>query len=168
MKTLNCLCLLIFFCSSGILYGQDHSLTTKKNVVQKAHDRKVQVEEFINTDKSIFKAMIYTVDKRAVVGRTHHWFFKLADQNGQALNYANIQVKGYLKADPKIKFTYQGGVFPMCNEGKYIIGFVKVHQSGTWVLEATIDNFGATDQLVYEIEIPDQDSRPSADLQINP
>lgn len=47
-----------------------------------------------------------------------------------------------------------GPVFKLCSGGKYIIGFVKVKESGVWVLNASIDNF----TFIYEIEISENHS----------
>ena len=47
-------------------------------------------------------------------------------------------------------------VFKLCSEGKYIIGFVKVKNNGTWVLNATIDDFGKKDSFTYEIKIGEE------------
>ncbi len=133
-------------------FGQS-TFKHKNKVLQKAHDKKIKTHEFVKTDDNHFNVSIYTVDEKAVTGKTHHWFFKLADEKEAPLNYAKIKLTGYLKADPSIKFNYMNPVFPLCSEGKYIIGFVKVKQSGIWVLEASVDNFGKKDMITYEIEI---------------
>jgi len=135
--------------------GQEKTEYSSKNpILQKAHDRKIKAEEFSKTNKEHFLVKIYTTDKKAKVGKTHHWFFKLADTGMKPLNYAKIKVTGYLKSDPSVKFNYMEPVFPMCSEGKYIIGFAKVEHTGPWVLEASVQNFGTTDEITYEIELP--------------
>lgn len=132
--------------------GQSQSELKKKTVLEKAHDRKVQQEEFVKTDQKLFNIRIYSVNKVAI-NRQHHWFLKVADLEGHPINYANVKLTGHLKNNPAIKFNYMGPVFKLCSEGKYIIGFVKVKDSGTWILNATIDNFGQKDSFTYEIEI---------------
>ncbi len=126
----------------------------RKTVLDRAHDRKIKTEEFVTTNKKQFYAKVYSVDKVAT-HRTHHWFLKLADLEGNPLNYAEVTLKGYYKNDPSIAFTYGKTVFNLCSEGKYIIGFVKVKHAGTWVLEASIKNGQKRDTLIYEIEIGD-------------
>ncbi len=142
----------VFVSMSSTLFAQDVSAKTK-TVFEKAHDRKICSEEFVQTDNEVFKIKIYNIEK-AEVNRTHHWFLKLADLEEQPLNFARVKLHGYLKSDPNVKFNYMG-MNRLCTEGKYLIGFVKVKQSGVWVLEATVDNFGQSDSFTYEIEIPD-------------
>jgi len=147
---------LIFFivtAMTSLSYAQNDN-SKKKTVFEKAHDRKVTTEEFVLTDNEVFKIKIYNIEK-AEVNRTHHWFLKLADLDEQPLNFARVKLTGYLKSDPETKFNYMG-MNRLCKEGKYLIGFVKVKQSGTWILEASVDNFGITDTFRYEIAIPDQ------------
>ncbi len=152
---LFCLICIVTF-PSNLLFAQSNS-KSKKTVFQKAHDRKIVEEEFRKTDAKKFQVKVYTVDDKAVTGRTHHWFLKLADNDGKPLNFARTKLDGYLKSDPKVKFNYDGVVFSLCSEGKYIIGFVKVQHSGIWVLEASIDNFGKKDTFEWEIEIKDKE-----------
>ena len=145
--------LFLLILSASTLIGQSN-LGKPKTILDKAHDRKISTEEFAKSDEQLFQYKIYTVDK-AVINKTHHWFIKLADLEGKPLNFSRVDLtKAYLKTDPKVKFTYGNAVFPLCSEGKYIIGFVKVKHSGTWVLEMAIDNFGKKDTLTYEIFIP--------------
>jgi len=155
MKFITTISFILFCLSlSPASFGQP-DFKHKNKVLQNAHDKKIKKHEFVKTDQHHFKVNIYTVDEKAVTGKTHHWFFKLADEKEAPLNYAKIKLSGYWKADPSVKFNYMNPVFPLCSEGKYIIGFVKVKQSGTWVLEATINNFGKEDTITYEIEIND-------------
>ena len=132
--------------------GISQTYQKKKTVLDLAHDRKIKEKEFTKTDLNLFNVKIYSVDKVAI-NKTHHWFLKLADLEGNPINYAEVDLDGYLKADPSIKFNYLDPLFKLCSEGKYIIGFVKVKNSGTWVLNTTIDNFGTKDTFTYEIEI---------------
>ena len=155
MKFILSLCTIICFFSIHTLHAQSNSFG-KQKVLQKAHDRKISKEEFRKTDADKFQVKVYTVDEKAVTGRTHHWFIKLTDNEGKPLNFARIKLDGYLKSHPKTKFNYDGIVFSLCSEGKYIIGFVKVEQTGPWVLEASIENFSKKDTFKWEIEINDQ------------
>lgn len=126
-----------------------------RSVLTEAHDRQFSNEEFLKTTNKAFLFKIYTIEN-AIINKTHHWFFQLTSINNEPLNFATITLSGYLKDDPSISFTYGNAVFPLCTDGKYIIGFVKVKQAGTWVLQATIDNFGENDRLTYEIEIEEK------------
>lgn len=132
--------------------GQGQNTQKKKTVLEKAHDRKIEENEFVETDKALFLTKVYSVDEVSI-NKTHHWFLKLISLNKEPVNYADVEVTGYFKDDPTIKFKYMNPVFKLCSEGKYIIGFVKVKNSGTWVLDIVIDNFGKRDTLSYEIEI---------------
>lgn len=145
--------ILFSFSATDVLCQIQHQQGGKNKVLQKAHDRKISKEEFSATQNEQFLVKIYTVDEKAKIGKTHHWFFKLADLNQQPLNYAKIELEGFLKDDPTVKFNYMNPVNPLCSEGKYIIGFVKVQHKGPWVLEASIENFGKTDEITCEITI---------------
>ena len=148
--------LILIFCIPFFsLFGQN---VGSNNVLQKAHDQKVFNQEVIVSSAGLFHIHIYTTDKKAVVGKTHHWFIKLTDPKGYPLNFANITLSGYLKSNPATKFNYQHPVFPLCTEGKYIIGFVKTQQPGTWLIEATVNNFDHSDQFTSEITISDPPS----------
>lgn len=148
-------CKLLLICSmllgwSSTVYSQSNP---RQDVLQRAHNKTIDTEELQATDTGRFKFSIYTVDEKAMVGKTHHWFFKLSDSEGEPLNYARVELTGYLKSDPTVAFNYHGSLISLCSEGRYIIGFVKVQQSGPWVLEAVVNNFGTQDTFTYEIEI---------------
>lgn len=134
-----------------IVYGQ-----SPKTVKQKAHDNQIKRAAFKNTDQDKFLVNIYTVDEKSMVGRTHYWFLALRSADEKILNYAKIKLKGHLKSDPSVKFSYINPVFSLCDEGKYVIGFVRVNQSGPWVLEAEISSKGIADTITYEIEVAEK------------
>ena len=134
------------------LKGLSQAPVKKKNVLQKAHERKIDTCDFLPTDKGQFLSKVFSVDDTRT-NRTHHWFFQLLDLDGEPINYARVKVSGYLKNDPSIKFRFMEPVFKLCSEGKYIVGFVKVKHSGVWVLDFVIDNFGEMDSITSEIEI---------------
>ena len=144
--------LFLFFTLILVQPSWSQSSSKKKSVLELAHDKKIKTDEFVKTDLKLFNAKVYSVD-RVAINRAHHWFLKLTDLEGVPINYANVKLKGYFKDDPSIKFSYRNPVFKLCSEGKYIIGFVKVKNSGTWVLNISIDDFGKKDTLTYEIEI---------------
>lgn len=127
-------------------------------ILQKAHNKKITRTELQFSDNQQFLFSVYNV-KKALTNTTHHWFIKLTDIQSIPLNNAFIRVTGYLKNDPSVKLNHQG-VIALCTQGKYIIGFVKVQQSGTWVLHGTIDNLGNTDTFVEEIEIQERQNKP--------
>jgi len=139
----------LFFLGCQLLQAQ---AIKKETVLDKAHNRKFISKEFSKTDNHNFQYAIYNIEN-AITNKTHHWFLKLASPKNEPLNFATITLNGYLKSNPSIPFNYGDTVFPLCTEGKYIIGFVKVKQAGTWVLEATVNNFGSKDHLTFEIEI---------------
>jgi len=136
----------------NMLYCQN-----SKTVKQTAHEKKMNKEDYVTTDDAHFQISIYTTDEKSYTGKMHHWFLDLTNPKGRPLNYAKINLKGYLKADPNVKFSYIDPVFSLCNEGKYVIGFVKVNQSGPWVLEAEIKSKDVKDTFKYEIMIADSE-----------
>lgn len=140
----------------NIAYGQS-SNSAGKTVKQKAHDKELNKEDYITTDDKHFYISIYTTAKKSYTGRTHHWFLDLTDLEGSPLNYAKIKLKGYLKSDPNVTFNYINPVFSLCNEGKYVIGFVNVDQSGPWVLEAEIESKEIKDAFTYEVLIAEKE-----------
>ena len=145
--------LLVLYCCF-LPEGKSQTYHQKKTVLDLAHDRKFKTDEYVTTHKKRFYAKVYSVDKVSI-NRTHHWFLKLVDLKGNPINYADVEVKGYYKDDPSIAFSYRQPIFKLCSEGKYIIGFVKVKQAGTWVLKVAIKNGALRDHLTYEIEIGD-------------
>ena len=44
-------------------------------------------------------------------------------------------------------------VFPLCADGKYIIGFIEPGQKGTWKLDLEINHFGNVDSFSLEMEM---------------
>ena len=148
--------LLLFLCSLTLVQtGWSQNGSEKKTVLALAHDKKIKTDEFVKTDLKLFNAKVFSVAE-ASANKTHHWFLQLLDLDEQPINYAEVEVSGYFKEDPSIKFKYMNPVFKLCSEGKYIIGFVKVKNNGTWVLNATIDDFGKKDSFTYEIKIGEE------------
>lgn len=149
---------IIIFSLSTVLLLTLTSLSaqTRGKVLQKAHDNKIAAEQFIPTDTDVFRVNVYTVDEKSMTGRTHHWFLDLRDPGGKPLNYAKVKMSGYLKSDPSVKFSYVNPVFSMCNEGKYVIGFVRVRESGPWVLEFNISDKGKEDTFTQEIVVKEE------------
>ncbi len=146
-----CVFIVLSLFKSSLLLGQNPISKTQAEL-NKAHDKKFTSHELSKTKEELFQYSIYNI-KNALTDKTHHWFLQLTTLDNEPLNFANISLEGHLKADPSVKFKYGNAVFPLCTEGKYIIGFVKVQQAGTWVLQAHIDNFGVQDQITHEIEI---------------
>jgi len=146
----------LFFFNYSILLGQN-TVSKTQSELDKAHDKKFTTHELSKTQDELFQYTIYNIEK-AQINKTHHWFLQLVSLENEPLNFATITLEGYLKSDPSVKFKYGNAVFPLCTEGKYIIGFVKVQQAGTWVLQAHINNFGIEDQITHEIEIAKRSS----------
>ena len=136
------------------LYSQTGG--AKKTVKQKAHDKKTAEDEFSLTEDEKFQFNVYTVDEKSMTDRTHHWFIEVKDMAGKPLNYAKINLSGYLKSDPNVKFNYVNPVFSLCNEGKYVIGFVRVNRTGPWVLEAELKSKDIKDNFICEINIKEK------------
>jgi len=141
----------LFFFNNFLLFGQKAVSKTQAEL-DKAHDKKFTTHELFKTQDELFQYTIYNIEK-AQINKTHHWFLQLVSLENEPLNFATITLEGHLKSDPSVKFKYGNAVFPLCTEGKYIIGFVKVQQAGIWVLQAHINNFGVQDQITHEIEI---------------
>ena len=144
--------LLFFWGTFQCTFTAAQTTSFSNPVLQKAHEKKVDLSSFQKTRNQQFLIKIYKVEK-STKGKTHHWFLQLTDIKGMPLNYANIRLDGYLKTKSNIKFKYQGGVFPLCTQGKYVIGFVKVQEAGIYVLDIIINNFDEQDKISYEIEI---------------
>lgn len=126
------------------------------NIVQIAHNMKWELEDFTPSSKKKYKTNVFTVTSKSQTNKTHHWFLQLLTADNHFVNYGNVTLKGYLKDDPSIAFRYMGMVENLCTEGKYLIGFVKVKEAGTYVLDIEIDNFGEKDRTTVEINIPSE------------
>lgn len=144
--------LLVMLFNSEAAYSQ----TKGKTLKDKAHQKDLKEEDFFASDDEKFRVSVYTTEEKSYLGRTHHWFFDLTDTEGKPLNYAKVQLKGHLKSDPSVKFNYIDPVFSLCNEGKYVIGFVRVEQNGPWVLEATVRSKETEDTFSCEIVVADK------------
>lgn len=126
------------------------------SLLEKAHETKINLEEFTVSENKLFKIKIFSVGDRAMVNRTHHWFLQVLDAENNFVNFANIKVSGSLSGQSEIDFNFMDPVNKLCTEGKYIIGFVKVKEAGVYQLRVEINNLeGQRDIGSYEIEIPD-------------
>ena len=150
MKYFITICIFFFVCL-GNTYSQK-----KESIEQKAHNKKIKIEEFTLTENAKFKIKVFTVGKKSMVNKTHHWFVQLLSLENTFLNYADVEVKGHLKSDPNIPFKFMNPVMKLCSEGKYIIGFTKVKQAGIYELQIEIENDGEQDKAMIEIEIPEK------------
>ena len=146
--------LAFIFLGTTSLIGQNNGTSVKRNVVQKAHDKKLKLVDFTATEQKIYKVKVFTTDTlNAKINHTHHWFVQVLDENNQYVNFANIKMDGHLKSNADIKFNYMFNVNRLCNEGKYVIGFVNVKNEGSYLLNFEIDSFGEVDTITAEIEI---------------
>ena len=146
------LILVFFFLEISCMLGQ--TSTKNKTVTQQAHEKKIHLKKFKLSNHEQFKVKVFTVDKKAQVNRTHHWFIQLLSADNQYVNFAKINVDGHLKDNPDIKFNYMSPLNKLCSDGKYIVGFVKVKSAGVYALNIAIDNFGKKDTIEIEIDIP--------------
>jgi hypothetical protein len=148
---LNLAIFLLFFFNTLIAIGQN-SPSNKKNVLTSAHEQKAKLEEFTKTEKQLFSVKLYAIDN-PIINKTQHWFVQVMDKNNHEVNYGKVNVEGYLKNDKNVKLNYSAPVFAMCNQGKYVIGFVKVKQTGTWVLKITIESVDSKDIVTLEMNV---------------
>lgn len=144
--------LLLSFSFFNILDAQSED--TAKTEVQIAHDIKGKIEEFTATQNGLFQAKLYSVEK-ASTNKTHHWFLQVIDEKDQFVNISTITLDAYHENDKTTKLNYVGPVFAMCQEGKYVIGFVDIKQSGKWILDITIEQFGKTDTITLDMQVSD-------------
>ena len=141
-----CLFLFLFFIPT---IGAQSSHQKKKTSVQLAHDNKGKQAEFTATHASNFKVKLFSIDPPQT-NKVHHWFLQVIDENGAYVNFGKVKVTGYHKEDKTKKFNYFNHVTKLCSEGKYVIGFVKLKDSGMWVLDISIDDFGKKDTITLE------------------
>lgn len=120
--------------------------------VQQAHDLKGKVEEFSKSENGIFQAKVYTV-KTPLTNKTHHWFVQVIDQNMEFVNYGNVSLNAYHEQDKNRKLNYMAPVFPMCQEGKYVVGFINEKMDGNWILELDITQHGKNDKITLQMEL---------------
>lgn len=133
------------------------SSSTNSNTVQKAHKTKLSIEDFETSDKGNYYVSVFSIEK-AFTNTSHHWFLQVLTSTYDYVNYGRIDlVEGHLKSDPSIKFNFMNPVVSLCNEGKYIIGFVNVKTAGVYELLLEIENFDKKDKILVEIEISDND-----------
>jgi len=117
-----------------------------------AHEKQIPAAAFTATDKQLFRVKVFPI-KEIRLHKRHHWFIKIETADGVAVNYANIELEGYLKRDPSVQLSYYAPVFPLCSEGKYIIGRAKFTAAAEWVLHVKIDNKGAIDMVDLVVDL---------------
>ena len=117
-----------------------------------AHEKKIPAAAFTATDKQLFRVKVFPI-KEIRLHKRHHWFLKIETADGAAVNYANIELEGYLKRDPSIQLSYYAPVFPLCSEGKYIIGRAKFTAAEEWVLHLVIENSGVVDTIDLVLDL---------------
>jgi len=140
----------LFLLNSYPAVGQSKQSKT----LRQAHQKQLDKDDFIKTDEQHFLVSVYTNKDKSFTKRTHHWFLDLKDIEGNPIDSANVKLKGYLKANPEVKFYYLGPVLSLCADGKYLIGFVNLNQTGPWILEMEIDDKSIKDAFTHEITIP--------------
>ena len=139
----------IVLCSNA--RGQNSAV--KRNIVILAHEQRAQLKEFTKTKNESFYVKLYTVETPSI-NKTQHWFLQILDKNTNYLNYnVAVALDGYLKNNPTIKFNYMGPVVTMCDEGKFVIGFVKVKQQGIWTLNVNVKNGDIEDTVSLNIMV---------------
>lgn len=147
----------LFLICFQLTYGQD-TIPQKNNLVQEAHYKKLKLEDFKISNKSHFKVSAFSVEK-TLVNNTHHWFLQVLTDENNYVNYGKVNLlKGYLKDDATIKFKFMKPIVSLCNEGKYIIGFVNVKTAGVYKLLLEIENFGVIDKINVELTINNNES----------
>ena len=145
--------------------GQD-TLSKKPTIVQQAHLTKLHLEDFKNSKENKFKASVFSVEKTQV-NTSHHWFLQLLTAENRYVNFGKARlVKGHLKADATIPFKFMNPIVSLCNEGKYVIGFVNVSKAGVYTLEIEIENFGVKDSISLEITIDNNESKAHSSKEI--
>jgi len=134
------------------LFAQTSSNEKPRTEVQQAHDLKGKKGEFTQTKEGFFQAKIYSV-KASETNKMHHWFLQIVDENHVFINNGSITMDAYHESDKSTKLNYMGPVFPMCQEGKYIIGFVNTDKGGKWILDITISHFEKKDSITLEMNV---------------
>lgn len=125
----------------------------KRTVVQKAHYKQWNLKDFTNSDNENFKVKLYTVED-ALTNTSHHWFLQVLTNENNYVNYGKITLtKGYLTNNQNIEFKFMNPIFSLCNEGKFIIGFVNVDKPGKYTINLEIENFGKKDTIELELQI---------------
>ncbi|MEM9847608.1 MAG: hypothetical protein AAF847_06945 [Bacteroidota bacterium] len=132
-------------------YAQSN-IASKKASFPSIIDTRASDQDLLKTSGNLFLAKIYTIDK-VVAGKHQHWFLKITDQSNKPLNFAKIQLQGYLKNDRSINFSYNSQIVPLGNDGKYIIKSVEIPRAGTWIFEATINNTNQIDTFLFETKV---------------
>jgi hypothetical protein len=147
---LYCIVFSLFFCIVSTAINAQTS--SSKNTLNLAHERIGKLEEFHKTQNQQFKVKLYSIDK-PISNKKQHWFLQILDKNNNDVNYGKIQINAYLKSNNTIKLNYIAPAFAMCNQGKYVIGFVKAQNAGIWVLDITIENNDTKDVISLEMNV---------------
>ncbi|MEM6320483.1 MAG: hypothetical protein AAF960_22630 [Bacteroidota bacterium] len=150
-KLIYCLLSCCFLVAHNVI-GQPTSGNSR--LKQRAHQKQLVETDYATTENKAFLVHVYANENKAFVYEAHHWFLDLKDPEGNPINQADIKLTGYLKANPEKVFPYIPPVFSLCNEGRYIIGFVEARQSGPWVLNVEIEHQEVKDAFTQEIVIP--------------
>ena len=58
-----------------------------------------------------------------------------------------------MKEDPNIELSYYAPVFPLCSQGKYIIGRAKFTAAAEWVIHLKIENNGEVDSIDLVLDL---------------
>jgi len=117
-----------------------------KTELRLAHEKQIPAADFTPTDQQLFRVKVFPI-KKVRLHKRHHWFLKIETPDGEPVNYANIEFEGYLKEDPSVELSYYAPIFPLCSQGKYIIGRAKFTAAAEWVLHLSIEDKGAIDTV---------------------
>ncbi|MEM6629493.1 MAG: hypothetical protein AAF694_07450 [Bacteroidota bacterium] len=142
------LILLCFFIQS-IGYGQNKD----KTQVQLAHENPWEEALFRFSKSGQFQGRVFYVKKPEEGDEEYHWFVQILDKNQSPVNFAEVELDAYRKGKKSIKLAYMAPVFPLCADGKYIIGFIDPNQQGVWKLDLAINHYGTTDELSLEMKM---------------
>ena len=134
------------------MYSNGYTQDKPKTQVQLAHENKWDTVSFIPSQNGGYQARVFYV-KPPKEGEEHHWFLQILDKDQAPANFAEISLNAYRKGRKADKLKYMAPVFPLCADGKYIIGFIEPNQNGIWKLEMEINHFGTEDFLSLEMEM---------------
>ncbi len=141
----------LFYLVCNIGFAQDLN-SSNKNVVQKAHDKSFFKEDFTLSDNGRFYVKLFSVDTPKT-NKLHHWFLQIFNKNEEAVNFGKVELTGFHAVEKSKKFNYINQVNNLCSQGKYVIGFIKLQKSGTWVLDLKIEEFGKKDTVTLKMEV---------------
>ncbi len=148
--------LFIFILFSSSISAQVDSVNNNKTEIQLAHDSRGKIEDFMNSDNNIFKVRVYSI-KTPITNTVHHWFVQILNEKLEYINYGRLSIDAYHQSNKNSKLNYMNPVFAMCQEGKYVVSFINVKKSGTWIIDATIvDHYGISDTISLEMEVAEK------------